>query len=192
MAACVVPGTIAIAGAMLMVTLALPPAAARFAIGSAAGGSQTAASAASLANSARTARTAYDELVADLQAEGDFLANQVCLRADLGALDQLMKFLLPDSSGVIGDFVALKNGWIGAIREFSARANALDADRLHAGPWLNEPEMTAAAASWTRLDDAIRAFVAGSFLDADSIYFGSMLPRDDPSWHNHFSLRQAA
>lgn len=191
MAACVVPGTIAIAGAMLMVTLALPPAAARFAIGSAAGGSQT-ASAASLANSARTARTAYDELVADLQAEGDFLANQVCLRADLGALDQLMKFLLPDSSGVIGDFVALKNGWIGAIREFSARANALDADRLHAGPWLNEPEMTAAAASWTRLDDAIRAFVAGSFLDADSIYFGSMLPRDDPSWHNHFSLRQAA
>lgn len=192
MAACVVPGTIAIAGAMLMVTLTVPPAAARFAIGSAGGGSQAAAAAASLANSARAARTAYDELVADLQAEGDFLTNQVCLRADLGALDQLMKFSLPDSSGVIGDLVALKNGWIGAIREFSARASALDAESLHAGPWLSDLEMAAAAASWTRLDDAIRAFVGGSFIDADSIYFGSTLPRDDPSWQSHFSLRRAA
>lgn len=192
MSACIVPGTIAIPGAMLMVTLALPPGAASFAIGPAAAGAQTAALAASLAHSAAAARAAYDALVANLQAEGDFFATQVCFRADLGALDQLMKFSLPDSSGVIGDLVALKYGWTGAIREFSARANELNDDNLHASPWHDEQEMTQAAASWRLLDSAVRAFVAGSFLEADAVDFGNVLPRDDGAWQSHFSFRKAA
>jgi hypothetical protein len=192
LSACIVPGSIAIAGAMLMVTLALPAGASSFAIGPAAAGARTAASAASLAHSAAAARAAYDTLLADLQAEGDLFTTQVCFRTDLGALDQLMKFSLPDSSGVIGDLVALKHGWTGAIRELSARANELSAANLHAAPWLDEQALEQAAASWRLLDSAIRAFVAGAFLDAEAIDFGSVLPRDDGAWQTHFSFRKAA
>ena len=190
--ACTVPATIAIVGIIVMVVLAVPAAATSFAVGSAITGSLTAASAAALVTAAGTARTAYDDLVTDVQAESDDAAKRACYRADLGALDQLMKFSLPASSGVIGQLVSIKSAWAGAIREFSARANELNVDNLRTGPWLREQEMTATAAGWSRLDAALRAFVAGSFIEADLIDFGGKLPRDDTAWQNHFALRHAA
>ncbi|WLI91024.1 hypothetical protein Q4S45_07870 [Massilia sp. R2A-15] len=103
-----------------------------------------------------------------------------------------MKFSLPDSSGVIGDLVALKHGWTGAIREMSARANELSAANLHSAAWLDEQVTTPAANSWSLLDGAIRAFVAGSFLEAEPVDFGGVLPRDDGAWQSHFTFRKAA
>jgi hypothetical protein len=190
--ACVVPAMIAIVGIMVMVVLAIPAAATSFAVGSVATGSLTAASAAALVTAAGAARTAYDDLVTDLQAESDHVGKRLCYRADLGALDQLMKFSLPASSGVIGQLVSIKSAWAGAIREFSARVNELSVDNLKSGPWLKAQEMTATAAGWTRLDAALKAFVAGSFIDADLIDVGSVLPRDAAAWQRHFALRHAA
>jgi hypothetical protein len=192
LSSCTVPATIAIVGIVIMVVLAVPAAATSFAVGPAGTGSPVAASASALATAAHTARRAYGDLVTDMQAESDPFAKRVCYRADLGALDQLMKFSLPASSGVIGQLVSIKNAWAGAIREFSARVNELSVDSLKSGPWLKEQEMTAAAAGWTRLDAALRAFVLGSFIDADLIDFGGVLPRDDAAWQNHFALRHAA
>ena len=104
--ACIVPATIAIAGIVVMVLLAVPVAAASFAVGTAVSGSLAAASAAALGAAARAARIAYNKVVAEVQAESDFVGTRVCYRADLGALDQLMKFSLPASSGVIGQLVS--------------------------------------------------------------------------------------
>lgn len=188
--ACVVPATIAIVGIVVMVVLAVPTAAASFAVGAAVTGGLTAATA--LRAAAGVARTAYADLVTDVQAESDSFARRVCYRADLGALDQLMKFSLPASSGLIGQLVSVKSAWAGSIREISARVNELSVDNLRTGPWLREQEMTATAVGWTRLDAAIRAFVVGSFVDADLIDFGSVLPQDDSAWQNHFALRHAA
>jgi hypothetical protein len=190
--ACTVPATIAIVGIIVMVVLAVPAAAASFAVGSAATGSLTAASAAALVTAAGTARTAYDDLVADVQAESDHAGKRLCYRADLGALDQLMKISLPASSAVIGQLVSIKSAWTGAIREFGARVNELSVDNLASGPWLREREMAATAAGWARLDATLRAFVVGSFIDADLVDFGGVLPRDDAAWQNRFALRRAA
>jgi hypothetical protein len=190
--ACIVPATIAIVGIVVMVLLAVPAAAKSFAAGPALSGGATAASAAALGAAAGAARTAYDDLVAEVQSEPDFVGTRVCYRADLGALDQLMKFSLPASSGVIGQLESIKGAWAGAIREFSARANELTVDNLKSGPWLKEQEMSATAAGWTRFDAALRAFVVGSFVDTDLIDFGSVLPHDDSAWQRHFALQRAA
>lgn len=190
--ACIVPATIAIAGIVVMIMLAVPSAAKGFAAGPALPGGATAASAAALGAAAAIARSAYDDLVAEVQAEPDFIGTRVCYRADLGALDQLMKFSLPASSGVIGQLESVRGAWAGSIREFSARVNELTVENLKSGPWLKEQEMSATAASWTRFDAALRAFVVGSFVDADLIDFGSVLPQDDSAWQSHFALRRAA
>lgn len=188
---CIVPATIAIVGIVMMVLLAVPAAAASFAVGPPPSG-QSAASAAALRSAAGAARNAYDNLVTRVQPESDFFASRVCFRTDLGALDQLMKFSLPASSGVVGQLLALRNTWSSSIREFGAHINELSAANLRSCSWLREPATTATAASWTRLDAAIRACVIGSFVDADLIDFGNALPHDDASWLNHFELRRAA
>jgi hypothetical protein len=190
--ACVVPATIAIVGIIVMLVLAIPTAANSFAVGSPGTASLTAASAAALAATAGVARSAYDDLVNEVQTESEFFGRRVCYRADLGALDQLMKFSLPASSGVIGQLVSIKSAWAGSIREFSARVNELSVDNLKSGPWLREQEMSATAASWTTLDAAVKAFVTGSFVDANLIDFGGVIPHDDAGWQNHFALRHAA
>jgi hypothetical protein len=190
--ACIVPATIAIAGIVVMVLLAVPVAATSFAVGTAASGSLAAASAAAVGSAARAARTAYNELLTGMQAESDHVSTRVCYRADLGALDQLMKFSLPASSGVIGRLMSIRSAWAGAIRGFSARVNELSVDNLATGPWMNEQEMRATAAGWTGLDAALKAFVVGSFVDADLLDFGSVLPHDDAAWQSHFALRRAA
>ena len=189
---CIVPATIAVVGIVVMVLLAVPPAAASFAVGPAPSGARSAASVAALRTAAGAARTAYGNLVADIQPESDYFAGRVCFRTDLGALDQLMKFSLPASSGVVGQLLALRNAWASSIREFGAHINDLTAANLQTCSWLRDPVAMTAAASWTRLDAAIRACVAGSFVDASLIDFGNVLPHDDSSWLNHFELRRAA
>jgi hypothetical protein len=189
---CFVPATVAIAGVGVMVLLAAPAAATSFAVGTAVSGSLAAESAAALGTAARTTRTAYGELVTEMQTESDLVGTRVCLLADLGALDQLMKFTLPASSGVIGQLVSIRNAWAGSIRKFSARVNELSVDSLPTAPWLKEQEMRATAAGWTGLDAALRAFKVGALVDADLIDFGSALPYDDSAWQSHFALRRAA
>jgi hypothetical protein len=192
MSACVVPATIAIVGIVVMPVLAIPAAANSFAVGAAVTANLTAPSATALATAAGVARKAYDDLVEEVQTETEFFGKRVCYRADLGALDQLMKFSLPASSGVIGQLASVKSAWAASIREFSARANELSADNLKTGPWLRDQEMSATAAGWATLDAALKAFVTGSFVDADLIDFGAVIPRDDAGWRNHFALRHAA
>jgi hypothetical protein len=192
MSACVVPATLAIVGIVVMPVLAIPAAASSFAVGSAVSASLAEASATALGTAAGVARSAYDDLVTEVQTETEFFGKRVCYRADLGALDQLMKFSLPASSGVIGQLVSVNSAWAGSIREFSARVNELSVDNLKTSPWLREQEMTAIAAGWTTLDAALKAFVTGSFIDADLIDFGAVLPHDDSGWKHHFALRHAA
>lgn len=192
MSACVVPATLAIVGIVVMPVLAIPTATSSFAVASALTVSLTAASATALGAAAGVARAAYDDLVTEVQTESEFFGGRVGYRADLGALDQLMKFSLPASSGVIGQLESVKGAWAGSIREFSARVNELSVDNLKTSPWLREQEMTATAAGWTRLDAALKAFVTGSFVDADLIDFGAALPHDDSGWQHHFALRHAA
>lgn len=191
MSACSVPATIAIVGIGAMVVRSVPVAAASFAAGTPAS-SAHAASASALGVAAGAAHSAYDGLVAAMQTDSEFAAKLTCYRADLGALDQLMKSALPSSSAVIGQLVLVKSAWAGSIREFSTRVNELSADNLRNGPWLKAPEMTASAAGWSTLDAALKAFVLGSFVDADLIDFGSALPHDDAAWQSHFALRHAA
>jgi hypothetical protein len=190
--ACVVPAVIGIVGIAAMVILAVPTGGASFAVGSAVTGGAVAVAAAALAAAAGVARTSYDNLVTQVQEEDEFLGKRVCYRSDLGALDQLMKFSLPASGGVIGQLASVRNAWAGSIREISARVNELSVDNLRTGPWLKEAEMTAAAASWSQLDGALNAFVVGSFVDANLIDFGDALPKDEANWQKNFALRRAA
>ncbi|MDL2357098.1 MAG: hypothetical protein QFF03_17730 [Pseudomonadota bacterium] len=191
MSACSVPATIAIVGTGAMVVRSLPVANASFSADAPATGGHAAAAAA-LGIAAATARSAYAGLVAAMQTDSECAARLACYRADLGALDQLMKSTLPSSSAVIGQLVLIKSAWAGSVREFSTRVHGLNADNLRNGPWLKAPEMAASAAGWTTLDAALKAFVLGSFVDADLIDFGSTLPHDDATWQSHFGLRHAA
>ena len=190
--ACVVPAVIGIAGIALMVILAVPTGGASFAVGSAVTGAAAGLAGAALGTAAGIARTSYDKLVEQVQEQNDFMAKRICYRSDLGALDGLMKFSLPASGGVIAQLGSIRDSWIGAIREMSARANELSAANLRDGPWLRQDQMSEAAASWMRLDAALKAFAAGSFVDATLIDFGDPLPRDDDNWLRKLGMKQAA
>ena len=62
-------------------------------------------------------------------------------------------------------------------------------DDLVNGPWLKQEEMAAAAANWSRVNAAIRAFTVGGFVDSEVIAFGSDLPADDPEWQKKASAQ---
>lgn len=190
--ACAVPAIIAIAGIAIMVILAVPTSGASFAVGTAITGAGATLAGAALGTAAGVTRSKYEELCARVREEGEFLGKRICYRNDLGALDELMKFTLPSSAGVITQLGEVRDAWYGSIRELHARANDLSVANLADSPWLNQALMTAATASWGRLDEALKAFVRGSFIDATLLEFGDPLPRDDARWIQNFSTRKAA
>ncbi|MCS0657563.1 alpha-xenorhabdolysin family binary toxin subunit A [Massilia terrae] len=191
-AACAVPAVIAIAGIAIMVILAVPTGGGSFAVGSAITGAGAALAGAALGTAAGIARTKYEDLCTRVQEEDEFLGKRICYRSDLGALDELMKFTLPSSTSVISQLGEVRDAWNGSIRELSSRVNDLSVANLTDSPWLNQGLMNDAAASWGRLDEALKAFVRGSFVDATLIDFGDPLPRDDAKWIQNFSARKAA
>jgi hypothetical protein len=127
-----------------------------------------------------------------VQEQDEFLAKRICYRTDLGALDDLMKFSLPASSSVISQLGDVRDAWSGSIREFSSRVNDLSVGNLQDSPWLNTALMNGASASWGQLDDALKAFMRGSFVDASLLDFGDALPRDDANWAQNFGGKRAA
>lgn len=191
-AACAVPAIIAIVGIAAMVILAVPTGGGSFAVGAAATGAGATLAGAALGSAAALTRTKYENLCARVEEEGELLGKRICYRSDLGAIDELMKFTLPSSAGVIAQLGEVRDAWYGSIRELSARANDLSVANLADSPWLNQARMSDAAASWERLDEALKAFVRGSFVDATLLDFGDPLPRDDAKWIQNFSARKAA
>jgi hypothetical protein len=191
-AACAVPAIIAIAGIAVMVILAVPTGGASFAVGAAVTGAGATLAGAALGTAAGLTRSKYEDLCKRVAEEGEFLGKRICYRSDLGALDELMKFTLPSSTSVIGQLGEVRDAWYGSIRELSARVNDLSLANLADSPWLNQALMSDAAASWGRLDEALKAFVRGSFVDATLLDFGDPLPRDDARWIQNFSARKAA
>lgn len=191
-AACAVPAIIAIVGIAAMVILAVPTGGGSFAVGAAATGAGATLAGAALGSAAALTRTRYENLCARVEEEGELLGKRICYRSDLGAIDELMKFTLPSSAGVIAQLGEVRDAWYGSIRELSARANDLSVANLADSPWLNQALMSDAAASWGRLDEALKAFVRGSFVDATLLDFGDPLPRDDAKWIQNFSARKAA
>ncbi len=191
-AACAIPAFIAIAGIVAMVVLAVPTGGASFAIGSAVTGAATALAAAGLATAAGLARSSYDALCADVANKTAYMGKRVCYRSDLGALDQVMKFSLPASNGVIAQLTSIRDAWHGAIREVSGRVAELNVSNLSDGPWLKPEPMRATAKGWADLDSGLTGFLNSSLIDANLFDFGAQLPTDDPNWQNNFVLRKAA
>lgn len=103
-----------------------------------------------------------------------------------------MKFSLPDCDQIISQVTVFRNAWNSALQEIRYRVGELGVDNLSGGPWLQDAEMTASAANWVKVDNAMRAFVAGSFVDANLIPFASALPQDDPDWQKNLLPRLAA
>ena len=191
-AACAVPAAIGVIGIVLMVILAVETGGASFAVGSAITGGLATVAAGALGAAAGVARTRYDDLIAQVDQKNDFMQKRVCYRTDLGALDGLMNFSLPASGGVITQLGTVRDAWAGAKRELVARVNDLSAANLADSPWMNAGQMAAASADWTRLDDAIKAFMRGSFIDAVLLDFGDPLPQNDARWANNFAVARAA
>ncbi|WP_426756938.1 alpha-xenorhabdolysin family binary toxin subunit A [Myxococcus sp. Y35] len=190
--ACVVPAGIGIIGIVAMVILAVPTGGAAFAVGSAVTGAAVAASAAALGAAAGVARSDYENLVSQVEQQSAFMGKRVAYRTDLGALDALMKFSLPASSGVIDQLAVVRDAWAGSIRELTARVNDLSTGTLSTSAWLREQEMNATSGHWNTLDDSLRRFVSGSLIDADVLAFGAALPQDDADWLRHFAAERAA
>jgi hypothetical protein len=78
------------------------------------------------------------------------------------------------------------------MQEIRFKVADLSVDSLKSGPWLKEQEMAAAAANWIKVDDAIKAFILGSFVDYQLVDFGKPLPKDDPDWQNKLASKLAA
>lgn len=192
-ASCAVAAVIAIVGIAVSVVLAAPTAGASAFIGSAVAVGVAGAAGAALGVAASVARTSYDDLVKQVQAEQDFLKKRIAYRSDLGALDQLMQFSLPTSAGLVGSLVTIRDAWSATIEEISGRVQALTVANLDDGPWLNAAAMNAAGANWAAVDDAMKAFCMGGFVDPELVAFGAALPKDDPNWGASVThLRMAA
>ena len=99
-----------------------------------------------------------------------------------------MKFSLPTSNGIINQIQVIKTAWASSIDEIRYKVTDLTSETLADGPWLKEQEMAASAASWIKVDDALKAFLIGSFVDSSLISFGSELPKDDPNWAETLQL----
>jgi hypothetical protein len=127
-----------------------------------------------------------------VQEQDEFMGKRICYRSDLGALDELMKFTLPSSTSVISQLGDVRDAWSGSIRELSSRVSDLSVANLQDSPWLNTSLMMGAADSWTRLDESLKAFMRGSFVDATLVDFGDPLPRDDAKWAQNFDGKKAA
>ncbi|ATB45304.1 alpha-xenorhabdolysin family binary toxin subunit A [Corallococcus macrosporus] len=190
--ACIVPAGIGIIGIVAMVVLAVPTGGASFAVGTAVTGGAVAASAAALGAAAGVARSDYEDLVSKVEQQNAFMGKRVAYRTDLGALDDLMRFSLPASSGVIDQLGAVRDAWTGSIRELTARVNDLSTGNLSTSPWLREQEMNAASGHWNTLDASLRGFLSGSLIDADLLAFGDALPQDDAGWLERFTASRAA
>lgn len=191
-AACIVPAVIGIVGIAIMVVLAVPTGGGSFAVGSAVTGAAAGIAAAGLGTAAGLARSTYDDLVKQVSTTSDFMQKRVTYRHDLGALDAAMKFTLPASNEVINQVTVVRDAWVSSLQEIKYRVGELDVNTLATGPWLRQAEMAAAAANWLKVDDAMRAFAGGTFIDANVMPFGSALPSDDPGWQNKFVQKIAA
>lgn len=189
-AAIAVPAGISIIGIGVMVLLAVPTSGHSFAVGSVVTGAAAAAAGAALGIAAGLARTSYDGLVQEISTKEEFLQKRIAYRHDLGALDELMKFSLPTSNGIINQIQVIKTAWASSIDEIRYKVSDLTTETLADGPWLKEHEMAASASNWIKVDDALKAFFNGSFVDSSLISFGSDLPKDDPNWAQ--TLRIAA
>jgi hypothetical protein len=52
--------------------------------------------------------------------------------------------------------------------------------------------MAVSAANWIKVDDAMRAFVGGTFIDSNLLPFANALPKDDPNWQKNLLQQIAA
>jgi hypothetical protein len=190
--ACIVPAVIGIVGVALMVVLGVSTAGAGFAVGSAVTTAAAGLAAAALGTEAGLARSTYDNLVSQISDTSQFRQQRIAYRHDLGALDASMKFSLPDCDEIISQVTVVRTAWNSSLQEIRYRVGELDVNNLAGGPWLRDAEMAASAANWVKVDDAMRAFVVGSFIDAAIIPFGSALPQDDPDWQKKLLPRLAA
>ena len=189
--ACIVPAVIGIFGIALMVLLSVPTGGASFAVGSAVTGAGVALSAAALGTAAGIMRTRYDGLVQQVHDQKELMAKRVCYRSDLGALDTLMDFSLPASNGILQQLRGIQKAWSTSARELSTQAAELTADNLRSSIWLREGEMLKAADGWRTLDDALRAFLVGSMVDARLFNFGASLPPDQADWQEKLLAKAA-
>lgn len=180
--ACVVPAVIGIVGIGVMVLLSVPTGGNSFAVGSAITTAIAGAAGAGLGIAAGNARTSYDDLVNEVSTRKEFLQKRIAYRHDLGALDDVMKFSLPSSNGIVSQLGVLKGSWQGSLDEIRFWVNELSTDNLADSPWLKDRQMTEAANQWTTVNDALRAFTMGSFVDAQLIDFGASLPENDQNW----------
>jgi hypothetical protein len=190
--ACVVPAIITVVGIAIMVVLAVPTDGASFAVGAAVTTALTGVAAAGLGVAATNARTSYDDLVKQVDSTSDFMQKRVAYRHDLGALDGAMNFTLPASGKVIEQIGTIRDAWVGSLQEIKYKVGELDVNNLSSGSWLQDAEMAASAANWTKVDQAMRAFIGGTFVDVDSTTFGKALPADDPDWQSKFTRKLAA
>jgi hypothetical protein len=190
--ACLVPAVIGIVGIAIMVVLAVPTGGASFAVGTAVTGAAAGIAAAGLGTAAGLARSAYDDLVKQVTATSDFTQKRVTYRHDLGALDTWMKFSLPAASEIVNQVTVVRDAWVSSLQEIKYKVGELDVNNLASGPWLRDAEMAASAANWIKVDDAMRAFVGGTFIDSDVMQFGSALPKDDPDWQKQLLQKMAA
>jgi hypothetical protein len=191
-AACVVAAAIAIVGIAVSVILAAPTAGASAFVGSAISVGVAGAVGTALGIAAGIARTGYEDLVKEVETKKEFLKKRIAYRSDLGALDKLMKFSLPSSEAVQHGVGVVRDAWGSSINEIQARVQDLTVGSLSDGPWLNSEAMAAAAANWTTVDDALKAFSVGSFVDAELVSFGAPLPKDDPKWLENLKKQHAA
>lgn len=190
--ACVVPAVIGIAGIAIMVLLSVPTGGGSFAVGSAITGAAAAAAAGGLGAAAGVASTTYNDLVKEVSTTVDFRQKRIAYRHDLGALDELMRFSLPNSSGIISQVRVMREAWSSTIQEIRYKVNDLTVGNLADGPWLNAEEMASSAANWTKVDDAIKGFLTGSFVDSNLLTFGDALPQSDAEWQQRFVYNFAA
>ena len=190
--ACVVPAVIGIIGIAAMVVLAVPTGGGSFAVGTAVTGAAAGLAAAGLGTAAGLARSTYDDLVKQVSDSTDLMQKRVAYRHDLGALDATMKFSLPSSNQVINQVGIVRDAWVSSLQEIKFKVGELSADNLASGPWLKESEMSASAANWTTVANAMRAFAEETFVDSDVLAFGSTLPKDERGWQQKFTLKLAA
>lgn len=190
--ACVVPAVLGIVGAAIMIVLALPTAGSSLAIGTAITAGSSGAAATALGIAASNARTSYDNILTDLQGQSEMRAKRSAYCSDLTALDSLMKFSLPSSNDIITQLRSVRDGWTGSATALREQVSELTARTLHTSAWSRSGEMDAASANWMVLDESLKAFMTGAFIDADVMNFGVMLPPDQHDWQQNFMQKRAA
>ena len=122
------------------------------------------------------ASSTYNSLLEKISADEVAEFQDLTLKNDLTAIDNICNFDLPSVSTTKYTLSTMQKNWAGSLKNLQNAIAQLTPHTLQNGPWLNPDSAISLHDSWAELSSAIDYFVSGGIVDSVLLQFGDSLP----------------